>query len=138
MWAVLAQSGSPKASSTHLAKSSKVWMVDSPLITASISLCAQIYAELPVMKDLAYKIFVHSSGKDPGWIAMASLIALMNPSVSIQSPLNFSGFAAFIGQIEEEVVGGAGVIIYWVAWTAAPEVALTRLFCVLMKWFWSS
>ena len=59
------------------------------------------------MKERAYRIFVCSSGKDPGWIAMASFIPQMKSSVSALSPLNLSGSAALTEQVEE-MLGGCG------------------------------
>ena len=59
---------------------------------------------------------------------MASLTAQMNPSVSPQSPLNFSGSAPLTGQIEVDEDIGIGRD--WIAaTTAATEAALlARLF----------
>ena len=60
------------------------------------------------------------------WIAMASLTARMNPSVSPRSPLNFSGSAPLTGQIEVDEDVGMGRDC--VAATAVAEAALARLF----------
>ena len=84
------------------------------------------------MKDRAYRIFVRSSGKDPGWIAIMSLIAQMKPSVSALSPVNLSGSAALIERVEE-MLGDVGMTICCAAATAAVEAALARLFWRLSK-----
>ena len=86
------------------------------------------------MKDRAYRIFVHSSGKDPGWIAMVSLIARMKPSVSALSPVNFSRSAALIERVEEMLGDLGRQYVCCAAATAAVEVALARLFWRLSKW----
>ena len=85
------------------------------------------------MKERAYRIFVHSSGKDPGWIAMASLIARIKPSVSVLSSVNLSGSAALIERVEE-MLGDVGMTICCAAATAAVEAAFARLFWKLSKW----
>ena len=79
-----------------------------------------------VIKERAQSIFVHSSGKEVGWTAMASLTARMNPSVSPRSPLNFSGSAPLTGRIEVDEDVGMGMD--WAAGTAAAKAALARLF----------
>ena len=85
------------------------------------------------MKERAYRIFVRSSGKDPGWKAMASLIAQIKPSVSVLSPVNLSGSAALIERVEE-MLGDVGMTICCAVAIAAVEAAFARLFWKLLKW----
>ena len=131
--AVLAQSESPNAFSRQFSNSSRESVVEVLVMMVSVSFWAQVWAELPVMKVRAYSIFVRSSGKNPGWIAMASLIARMKPSVSVLSPVNLSGSATLIEWVEE-MSGDVGMTICCAAATAAVEAGFARLFWKLLKW----
>ena len=81
-----------------------------PLIAASVLFWAHICAEPPDMKGSAYNSFDQSSENGPGWTAIDSLIAQINPSVSALFPLNFSGSATFMVFVEEEELGEAGMV----------------------------